>query len=110
MVYRSGGPWNRGLGRRPCSPPSRAGTDHKYSFPVLSQFARDILVISVSTVSSEATFSTVGRIIEERRSSLAPKTVEAIICLKDWNRAEERKQHQLEDPEIEFAAADLDID
>jgi hypothetical protein len=65
--------------------------DQKYSFPVLSQFARDILVIPVSTVSSEATFSIVGRIIEERMSSLAPKTVEAITCLKDWNRAEERK-------------------
>jgi hypothetical protein len=84
--------------------------DKKYCFPVLSQFARDILVIPVSTISFEATFSTVRRIIEKRRSSLAPKMVEAITCLKDWNRAEERKQHQLEDPEIEFAAADLDID
>ena len=76
----------------------------------MSRFARDILVIPISTVSSEATFSTVGRIIEERRSSLAPETVEAITCLKDWKRAEERKQHQLEDLEIEFAAADVDID
>jgi len=84
--------------------------DHQSSFPVLARFARDILVIPVSTVSSEATFSTVGRIIEERRSSLAPETVEAITCLKDWKRAEERKQHQLEDLEIEFAAADVDID
>ncbi|WVZ81305.1 hypothetical protein U9M48_028696, partial [Paspalum notatum var. saurae] len=64
--------------------------DHQYSFPVLACFARDILVISVSTVSSEATFSTVGRIIEGWRSSLAPETVEAITCLKDWKRAEER--------------------
>jgi len=35
--------------------------------------------------------------------------VEAITCLKDWKRAEERKQHQLEDPEIELAAADMEI-
>jgi hypothetical protein len=84
--------------------------EHKYSFPVLSHFARDILLVPVSTVSSEATFSTVGRIIEERRSSLAPETVEAITCLKDWKRAEDRKQHQLEDPEIEQAFADFGHD
>jgi len=83
--------------------------EHRYSFPVLSHFARDVLLVPVSTVSSEATFSTVGRIIEERRSSLAPEMVEAITCLKDWKRAEERKQHQLEDPEIELAAADMEI-
>ena len=76
----------------------------------MSRFARDILVIPISTVSSEPTFSTTGRIIEERRSSLAPETVEAIVCLKDWKRAEERKQHQLEDPELELVAADVDID
>jgi hypothetical protein len=57
--------------------------EHKYSFLVLSHFARDILLVPVSTIFSEATFSTVGRIIEERRSSLAPETVEAITCLKD---------------------------
>jgi hypothetical protein len=84
--------------------------EHKYSFPVLSHFARDILLVPVSTVSSEATFSTVGRIIEERRSFLAPETVEAITCLKDWKRADDRKQHQLEDPEIEQAFADFSND
>jgi hypothetical protein len=83
--------------------------EHKYSFPVLSHFARDILLVPVSMVSSEATFSTVGRIIEER-SSLAHETVEAITCLKDWKRADDRKQHQLEDPEVEQAFADFSHD
>jgi hypothetical protein len=69
--------------------------DHMYSFHVLSHFARDILVIPVSTISSEATFSTIGRIIEEQRSSLAPKVVDAATCLKDWNRVEDQKQHNL---------------
>jgi hypothetical protein len=46
--------------------------EHKYSFPVLSHFAIDILLVPVSTVSSETIFSIMGRIIEERRSSLAP--------------------------------------
>jgi hypothetical protein len=59
---------------------------------------------------SEATFNTVGRTIEERRSSLASETVEAITCLKDWKRAGDRKQHQLEDPGIEQAFTDFSHD
>jgi hypothetical protein len=64
----------------------------------------------VSTVSSESTFSTVGRIIEERRSSLAPDMVEALTCLKDWEAADTRQQHQLEDQEIAQAMADLELE
>ena len=75
---------------------------------MLSHFARDVLVVPVSTVSSEATFSTVGRIIEPRRSSLTPDMVEALTCLKDWEMADERTQHQLEDLEIAEAIADLE--
>jgi hypothetical protein len=40
----------------------------------------------------------------------APETAEAITCLKDWKRAEDRKQHQLEDPEVEQAFADFNHD
>ena len=65
-------------------------------------------VVSVSGASSEATFSTVGRIIELRRSSLTPEMVEALTCLKVWESANERTQHQLEDPEIAEAIADLE--
>ena len=82
--------------------------NHQRIYPVLSHFARDVLVVPVSTVSSEATFSTVGRIIEPRRSSLTPEMVEALTCLKDWEMADERTQHQLEDPEIAGAIADLE--
>jgi hypothetical protein len=64
----------------------------------------------VSTVSSESTFSTVGRIIEEWRSSLAPYMVEALTCLKDWEAADTRQQHQLEDQEIAQAMADLELE
>jgi hypothetical protein len=82
--------------------------DKERFFPVLSHFARDVLLVPVSTVSSEATFSMVGRIIEERRSSLTPEMVEAITCLKDWERANAGTQHQLEDLEIAGALADLE--
>ena len=75
---------------------------------MLSHFARDVFLVPVSTVSSEATFSMVGRIIEERRSSLTPEMVEAITCLKDWEMANAGTQHQLEDLEIAGALADLE--
>ncbi|KAF7135640.1 hypothetical protein RHSIM_Rhsim08G0133300 [Rhododendron simsii] len=49
-------------------------------YPIVSQMARDVLAIPVSTVSSESAFSTGGCVIDSYRSSLFPKTVEALIC------------------------------
>ena len=46
--------------------------------------ARDFLAIPVSTVSSESAFSAAGRILGKNRTSLAPETLEALICAKDW--------------------------
>ncbi|WVZ70874.1 hypothetical protein U9M48_019504 [Paspalum notatum var. saurae] len=65
-------------------------------YPTLSCMARDILVIPASSVPSESAFSMGRRIISDFRSRLAPKTVEALICLQDWIRgtASGRKQHQ----------------
>lgn len=48
-------------------------------FPVLSKLAKDIVVILVLTVSSEQAFSISGRVIDSFRSSLTPKTMEALI-------------------------------
>jgi hypothetical protein len=53
-------------------------------FPVLSSMVRDFLAIPLSTVSSESAFSLGGRILGERRSSLAPEMLEALVCGKDW--------------------------
>ncbi|GAA0140907.1 hypothetical protein LIER_35302 [Lithospermum erythrorhizon] len=41
---------------------------------------------TVSTVASEAAFSTSGRIIDPYRSRLAPLTIEALICTQNWLR------------------------
>jgi hypothetical protein len=45
--------------------------------------AKDVLTTSVSTISSESTFSMTGRIIEERRRRLKAETVEWLTCIKD---------------------------
>lgn len=41
----------------------------------------------ITTVASESTFITCGRVIDPLRSSLTPKTAEALICAQDWLRS-----------------------
>jgi hypothetical protein len=53
-------------------------------FPILSRLARDVLAIPISTVASEAAFSTSGRILDDFRTSLTPFMVEALVCTQDW--------------------------
>ena len=57
-------------------------------FPILSEMARDVLSIPVSSVASECAFSTGGRILDSFRSSLTPKLVQALVCLQDWLQSE----------------------
>ncbi|KAF7825095.1 zinc finger BED domain-containing protein RICESLEEPER 2-like [Senna tora] len=38
----------------------------------------------ISTVSSESAFSTGGRVIDTDRSSLAPKSIKALIWAQNW--------------------------
>ncbi|CAH1413061.1 unnamed protein product [Lactuca virosa] len=52
-------------------------------YPILSQIAKDVLGMSISTVASESAFSTGGRVIDKFRSSLTPKTAEALMCTQD---------------------------
>ncbi|KAG4165598.1 hypothetical protein ERO13_A13G091045v2 [Gossypium hirsutum] len=53
----------------------------------LSLLARDLLAIPITTVASESTFSMGKKVITPLRSSLKPKTVQAIVCLDNWMRA-----------------------
>jgi hypothetical protein len=60
---------------------------NKTKFPVLAEIAQDILAIPLTSIAFESVFSTGGCIIDPFRSSLAPKTVEALICCQNWLRS-----------------------
>lgn len=62
-------------------------------YPTLSVIALDILDIPISTVASESSFSTSGRIVGPHRSKLLPKTIEAIICTQNWLSGGKKAMH-----------------
>jgi len=53
-------------------------------YPILASIARDIYTITISIVASESVFSTGGRFISLLRNRLHPKTLEALLCGRDW--------------------------
>ncbi|KAE8674722.1 Detected protein of unknown function [Hibiscus syriacus] len=57
------------------------------NYPILMRMTCDVLAIPVSTVALESTFSTGGRVLDSFRTSLTPRSVEALICTQDWIRA-----------------------
>ncbi|KAJ1260875.1 hypothetical protein BS78_10G265500 [Paspalum vaginatum] len=56
-------------------------------YPVLSEIARDMMAIQVSTVASESAFSAAGRVIDPYHIRLDAEMVQALICSKDWSHA-----------------------
>jgi hypothetical protein len=52
--------------------------------PILQHLARDILIIPVTTVASESTFSTSGRLLSSHRNSFHPRTLKALMCAQSW--------------------------
>ncbi|CAN6241473.1 unnamed protein product, partial [Urochloa humidicola] len=78
--------------------------EHKLSYPILSILAKDIMSVPVSTVSSESCFSLTGRVIEERRRRLTPHNVEILTCVKDWEAADARMQHDVNKDMLELKA------
>ena len=61
-------------------------------YRVLSQIARDVLAIPVSTVASESAFSAGGCVLDSFRSSLSPNTVEALIYTQNWLKDAKKKR------------------
>ena len=56
-------------------------------FPKLALLVRDILAIPISTVASESTFSTSGRILSPTRNRLSNESISSLICAQDWLKA-----------------------
>ena len=73
--------------------------DNQVEFSILSVFARDILSVPVSTISSESAFSLSGWILDNRRMSLNPEMVECLTCLKHWELAFRWEQYQTKNSE-----------
>ncbi|XP_073294475.1 zinc finger BED domain-containing protein DAYSLEEPER-like [Primulina huaijiensis] len=69
----------------------------KVRFPILSRMIQDILAVPISTVASEAAFSTGGRVLDAFRSSLSPKIVQSLICAQDWFRCDSKPINMEED-------------
>ena len=59
---------------------------NSHRFPIISQLARDVLAMPISTIASESAFSTGGCVLDAYRSSLTPKVAQALICAQDWLR------------------------
>ncbi|EOA12742.1 hypothetical protein CARUB_v10028251mg [Capsella rubella] len=64
-------------------------------FPILSELARVILGIQVSSMASESAFSTSGRVLDSYRSSLTPYMVEVLICTQQWLRCSYKSEAQV---------------
>ena len=55
---------------------------NSHRFPIISQLARDVLGMPISTVAFESTFSTGGRVLDAYKSSLTPKVYKLLFVLK----------------------------
>ncbi|KAG7532681.1 Zinc finger BED-type [Arabidopsis thaliana x Arabidopsis arenosa] len=53
-------------------------------YPILSEMARDLFAMQVSSVASESAFSTSGRVINSYRSCLTSYMVEVLMCSEQW--------------------------
>ncbi|WOG86324.1 hypothetical protein DCAR_0205526 [Daucus carota subsp. sativus] len=53
-------------------------------YPNLQHMARDFLAIPASTVASESSFSSSGRLVSPHRNRLHPNTIEALMCAQSW--------------------------
>ncbi|CAM0911072.1 unnamed protein product [Alopecurus aequalis] len=59
---------------------------HSAKYPTLSIMAQDVLAMPSSAVHCRAAFSSGGTVIHKQWSTLNIKTIEALVCTRDWIR------------------------
>jgi len=59
-------------------------TKHSLIFPQLSLLAKSLLGVPASSATSERVFSSSGRVLEKRRQSLSPDTVDDILMIRNF--------------------------
>ena len=67
-------------------------TKHRSALPTMYKIGSQVLAVPPSTVAVEQAFSQGGHILNEKRSRLAPESLEAQVCICDWKKAEIRNQ------------------
>nr|XP_020151658.1 zinc finger BED domain-containing protein RICESLEEPER 2-like [Aegilops tauschii subsp. strangulata] len=60
--------------------------EHATKYPTLAAIAWDVLAMPASAVHSEAAFSSSGPVIPKHHSALSIRTIEALVCSRDWMR------------------------
>ncbi|KAL5758917.1 hypothetical protein ACOSP7_021528 [Xanthoceras sorbifolium] len=80
---------------------------HQSSYLVLSIMARDLLIPPVSTVASKFAFSAGGKTMTNTRSQIAANSLEVLMCIREWEAAEEIAQDWYALLEAEFKIMDL---
>lgn len=79
-------------------------------YHVLSEIARDILALQVSSVASKSTFSTSGRLLEPHISCLTHYIVEVLMCTEQWMKQDIKMESRaLSNPQILADLEEVDI-
>ncbi|KAL2896370.1 putative AC transposase, partial [Bienertia sinuspersici] len=60
--------------------------NHSLKFLVLARIAKGILAILAPTIAYESAFSAGRRVLDEKKSRLAPQSIEMCVCKKDWDQ------------------------
>jgi len=65
--------------------------NYRSQFPLFSQYARNILSISATTINVEQEFSTVGWILNQRKMNLKLEEVDNILLIRSMEKQSENK-------------------
>jgi hypothetical protein len=77
---------------------------------MLSILAKDILIVLVSTISSESAFNLCAKVLKEHRWSLSPEHVEMLSLIKDLEQDDAWQQHNMKNKELKEKMVNLYLD